>query len=191
MPNILNYSHGLKTTWINRLISTGDTSWKNIVGQYIDINKLLSTGQDFIDIVVKNVTNPFWKDVLISWIRLREKTKICSWSEYITQPLWYNKYLQIGNKPTFDRDWYDNGIKYINDMIDDNGDILTLQTLQMRYNFTPNIMMYLGIKHALQVDIRRFNFTRDEVVNQRPFIPFQLKVLLTCFLLEKWNGMLL
>ena len=41
-------------------------------------------------------------------------------------------------------------------------------------------MMYLGIKHALQVDIRRFNFTRDEAVNQRPFIPFQLKVLLTC-----------
>ena len=180
MPNILNYIHGLKATWIKRLISTGDTSWKNIVGQYIDINKLLSTGQDFIDIVVKNVTNQFWKDVFISWIRLREKTKICSWSEYITQPLWYNKRLQIGNKPTFDRDWYDNGIKYINYLIDDNGDIITLQTLQNRYNFTPNIMMYLGIKHALQVDIRRFNFTRDEAVNQRPFIPFQLKVLLTC-----------
>ena len=41
-------------------------------------------------------------------------------------------------------------------------------------------MMYLGIKHVLQVDIRRFNFTRDEAVNQRPSIPFQLKVLLTC-----------
>ena len=108
ITNVLspNYMHGLKTTWIKRLISTGDTSWKNIVGQYIHINKLLSSGQDFIDIVVKNVTNQFWKDVFISWIRLREKTKICSWSEYITQPLWYNKRLQIGNKPTFDRDWY-------------------------------------------------------------------------------------
>ena len=77
MINIQNYIDGLKTTWIRRLITTDDASWKNISFAIMDIDKLLTTGIDILNKTIDNIKNSFWKDVLVAWKKLREKS-VCS-----------------------------------------------------------------------------------------------------------------
>ena len=59
MTNIQNYLDGLKTTWIRRLITTDYASWKNISFAIMDINKLLTTGIDFLNKTIDNIKKPF------------------------------------------------------------------------------------------------------------------------------------
>ena len=59
-------------------------------------------------------TNQFWKDVLQSLIN--KKTLFTE--EYVlTSPIYYNENIQIGGTQVYYKSWFDNGIKYVNDLL--------------------------------------------------------------------------
>lgn len=41
--------------------------------------------------LLKELKNPFWKDTLIAFQNIQEKTEITIWNEFINQPIWDNK----------------------------------------------------------------------------------------------------
>lgn len=56
--------------------------------------------------LLKELKNPFWKDTLIAFQNIQEKTEITTWNEFINQPIWDNKNIKIGNKPLFYEQWF-------------------------------------------------------------------------------------
>ena len=95
----------------------------------MDIDKLLTTGIDILNKTIDNMKNPFWKDVLVAWKKLREKSVCSDWDDHIKQPLWYNCDIRIDRN--FFRLWYDNGIRYITDLIDYDGRIISFERFQI------------------------------------------------------------
>ena len=98
---------------------------------------------------LKEITNPFWKDVLHSlcdFVTLIPKRNILKVLKYL---LWHNCFIKIDKRQIFIKRWYDSGIILIKDLFTDNGDFMIWYDFQQKYNFTPPFTTFQGIKLAV------------------------------------------
>ena len=93
----------------------------------------------------------------------------------ITQySLWYNS--EISEEKLYFPKWFKNGIHLVGDIIDSNGDILTLESMRERFHFNPNILDYYRMKKLLKTFVN--NHRKELPLScSRPFIPLHLQVL--------------
>lgn len=103
-----------------------------LLGKTVSIEKILKTGSDYINVVKKEIKNPFWKDTFTVFQIIQEKLEVQSWDEFITQPIWNNPKIKIENKTVFYTNWFDKNIVYIADLLDENGNFYSLQDLQKK-----------------------------------------------------------
>ena len=54
---------------------------------------------------VEELNNPFWKDLLRSWIMFCNNAKIQTLEDVLFSPLWYNSNFQHANY-IYHKDWY-------------------------------------------------------------------------------------
>ena len=67
MIDIENFIAALKITWIRRLFSISPNPTKTLFETLImPINKVHTLGCQYIEMKLKNITNPFWHDTLTS-----------------------------------------------------------------------------------------------------------------------------
>ena len=59
--------------------------------------------------------------------------------------LWFNPYIIINKKTVFYKHWYIKGIKYINDIVDENGVFLTQEILERTFDLKVNFLEYLSL----------------------------------------------
>ena len=52
--------------------------------------------------------------------------------------LWNNSLIRIGNKTIFLKEWYEKGVVYIHDLLDDAGAWLSFDQFQIKYNIRTN-----------------------------------------------------
>ena len=85
----------------------------------------ISCGSDYIKNIITNLKNEFWKDVLKALLKLQtvlEVDKGKGKADHI--PIFYNKFLHIANDGLFYKSWFNNGVKYITDLMDSNGNFI-------------------------------------------------------------------
>ena len=69
--------------------------------------------------------NEFWKDVLKALLKLQTVLEVDNGkgkADHI--PIFYNKFLHIANDGFFYKSWFNNGVKYITDLMDSNGNFI-------------------------------------------------------------------
>lgn len=101
MVDINSYIKGLKSTWIRRLIKDNNSKWKTLLENTINIEKLLNTGSDYILQMHEFLRNDFWKEVILVFKEIQDKSNVKSWQDYCCQPLWNNNKFKIGNQSFF------------------------------------------------------------------------------------------
>ena len=72
MVNIKAFSYALKATWVRRLI-TSDCKWQDYITKYISLEKMTVLDTQYAEEMLKNIENPFRKDVLTAYIKTKEK----------------------------------------------------------------------------------------------------------------------
>jgi len=95
-------------------------------------------------------TSPFYKQLLYYWYEMYSsdvKNANDNKSEYI----WYNKRILVANRPLFDKNAYNNGLLFINDRLDNNGNFLDLHTLTVAFQLRWNVMRHNSLKDGIQV----------------------------------------
>lgn len=65
-----------------------------------------------------------------------------------------------------------------NDLLNEQGNFISLDTLQMKYNIKTNHVTFLGLKNAIISDMRKCNICRD-VCLDKPFIPINIQIFVT------------
>ena len=65
MVHIDNFITALKVTWLRKMITHPDCSWSSLSN--ININRIFSMGENYAETKAKELRNPFWKDILVSW----------------------------------------------------------------------------------------------------------------------------
>ncbi len=67
---------------------------------------------------------------------------------------WYNSNVQINQKPVFYKSWYDKGIIYIKDIVDENYNFLTYNQLCNKFNINVPFTKYWGILDAISMTMK-------------------------------------
>ena len=151
VPNIELFCQTLKISWMKHLFSDlYITEWKSLL--YSNIGKF---GGNYIWMATdenpsfKKFLNPFWKDVFNSW---RKLINLDQQLDCLHQPLFYNKNIKIGGTSVFWRGWYESGINTLQDIITDNGEFRSWETVKERVGNSAHFLQYAALKRAVPLN---------------------------------------
>ena len=69
--------------------------------------------------------------------------------------LWNNKDLAIGNQSLFNSEWFKKGILYVKDLIGQDGKVLSIDELRLKFNFDNiDFLYYTGVKSKILTWLR-------------------------------------
>ena len=128
------FCHSLKMAWISRMYNCKGAKWREMlqarVGK-IKLEDLMKSCLCTSDIQRLRIP-AFYKNVLT----LYQNYKFVSMSEAQNvqrEMLWYNRSIRIDNKTVFIYSLYKRGIKVIDDLIKDNGALMSIEELKLKY----------------------------------------------------------
>ena len=89
--------------------------------------------------------------------------------------LWFNENILVQKRPIFYQKWYEKGIKFINDIVDENGEFLTLEQMNVNYNFQPNFSEYLRIHSAIPYNWKQILKSQNNITLRNVSLRFCIK----------------
>ena len=75
-------------------------------------------------------------------------TEPTSINEILQENTWYNARILIGDKPVFNKAWFQAGVECIRDLCEGNS-LLTKDMLSQKYQISCDFLFYNGLKAAL------------------------------------------
>ena len=85
-----------------------------------------------------------------------EKEQHFNWHLFLASPIWFNNKIMIDNKSIFYKDWFEKGVRSINDLINEDGTYLTLDQFQGKKHIVVNVFNYNSIVSAIRQGQRSF-----------------------------------
>ena len=174
MINIHSFILALKSTWIRRLFFN-NCKWQNIFMSSIDINKLSCGGSGYIEQVIESVKNQFWKDVLYAWKFVIDKDENKDWTNFLANTVWLNKQVKIDKRTIFYPEWFNRGVKFVSDFVNDDGSFLTLDQFSNKFGFCVNFLQYNGVISSLRQMLKLYPYGDKSSNLQTPVVPSSLQ----------------
>ena len=85
--------------------------------------------------VKKIFPSGFWRDVLTAWCEVHFQND-CDLCEITSQTIWFNSFIRIDNLPCFMRKPFEEGLVYIMQLFQPNGQMLPADILQQMFGLT-------------------------------------------------------
>ena len=150
MPNIFLKAKSWKLMWLKRALLHPDRNWVKILDGILNTMKFVHIIQSNLlqrAAPVKNLPK-FYQDIISSLATL-ESPEAESAHDIQNQQIWFDRYITIEKKPIFWKVWYQKGIIYIRDLLDDNANFLTQDQLKFRYDLNCNFLDVLKIRQSI------------------------------------------
>ena len=93
-----------------------------------------------------NIPN-FYRQVLFAWFEYKSISNVQKDIPEIS--IWYNRNIMIANKVVWKPIWYSRGIKYISDLLDNDGNFLSCKEFEEKYGLPNSFLDYVSIIHAI------------------------------------------
>ena len=111
-----------------------------------DFHDIFNYDPDFVERMLEIIQIPFWQDVL-KGLKLLFRSSVCNDLSLIcTTPLWYDNVLRLPIKPA----WLKRGITTISDVLNEKGQIYSLEDFQNRYQLSSNFLEYGGFAMTIK-----------------------------------------
>ena len=141
----------LKIAWIKRIIDSEDAAWKVIPNyatcQYGGLQFLVkcdynikSLNLEYLPEFYHKVLN-YWHDSKLLTANKEKSVK--------NQIIWNNQNIVVDGKPIFFRNWVNKGIVYIDDLLDEDSNFLSLIGLKDKFQINPPFTVYYGLLKAI------------------------------------------
>ena len=85
-------------------------------------------------------------------------------------PIFNNQNIQINGKDIYYDKWFQKGIRFINDLLNENGDFLKYEECSEILGIQTNCLQYSGTVQSIKAYLRLRNITLT-YKSQSPFIP--------------------
>ena len=113
---------------------------------------------------IKNLPN-LYIDIYHTWLSLNNfepKTK----TEILQEQIWLNQHITVDSKSIL---WISKGILNVNDLLDSEGNFLSLNDFNIKYNLQCSFIDHLRIKQALPQSWRNIIYTQkiEKVIETR------------------------
>ena len=150
MINLKAFAQALKITWLRRIFQT-ESKWQFLIKKDVDTEKIVPCGSEYIDSFLIIIKNEFWKVTLKALLRFQLLLNIDWDSSTIYQtPIFYNKNLTVGGKYFFYKSWFDSGICYIRDILDDQGNFYEYNVFIQKRSIHTNFLQYHGVIESIK-----------------------------------------
>ena len=149
MTNLKIFDASLKISWFKRLTNQS-LGWAEFPIQY-GINDILKYGDKFPKNILGTMKNKFWYDMVHCIIKHNTAMKYNNTMQLQNMPLWHNSIINI----EYRKKWENKGIILINDVLNEEGEVLTLEELKTRdlyMHFLDYSRLKFSIKKVLQID---------------------------------------
>ena len=144
----------LRLAWISRLLSHTSDAWKAIPNYYFSthggLRFLLKCNYNAASI---NSSLPtFYRELLQYFQEFKSKTKMFSYGEFL---LWNNEAITIEKNMLFWKSWFKKNILFVQDILNADGNFLTLEEFQNKFNIKTNYLHYFQLMAAIPSDLRK------------------------------------
>ena len=164
MLNIHLHGKSLKISWTFK--GTIDSNMFKLMNSFLpeSLPFKANIGEDYFSQIASEITNPFWQDVFSAYSNLQAITRV----NIPCQPLWKNRLIRINNMSIYYKSWYKKGVVFINDLLDNKGNCLTLESFKLKWEINVNFLQYFGICEAIKC---RYNRPADLLKVDQPLRP--------------------
>ena len=159
----------LKISWLRRISVASESPLKSLVHSLFPaFGQLPRLGVEYVNIIMQDNFNAFWRDVLKHYKRLCSKCLPTISSEFKAEPIFYNVNILVGNHIVFLKDWLRIGIYQIKHILNENGGYLKLEEFKLKFpDIQINFLKYRGLIEAIKKFQRKANITLTLDVEQQ------------------------
>ena len=174
MVDLENFIYSMKITWIRRYIHQPKTYFSIFNFMCPFMNDFQNFGAEFISTKIKRINNPFWKDVFSSYKVFLDSLKPRTWDQFLSQPIWFNSNFKVGGTCMFYRNWYERGIRFVNDLLDENGSLLSYENVTQMFDLRTNFLDFRSVITTVRRFLTMSNLNVAQCKLNVPFLPFTL-----------------
>ena len=146
----------LRLAWISRLLSSTTDSWKTIPNYYFNtyggLKFLLKCNYKASSI--NNSLPTFYRELLEYFQEFKEKTT-CNIFSYGKFLLWNNEAITIDKNTLFWKSCFKKNILSVQDILNADGNFLTFQEFQDKFNIKTNYLHYFQLIAAIPSDLKK------------------------------------
>jgi hypothetical protein len=158
MIDIQSYFMSLKASRVSRLVSNEIVNWKVIPCKYFAKlgKKWLVFSQNLDNITVNKYAKQipeFYGEVLRSWNKIgggQTRTPL-NFADVRKQIIWGNKFIKFDHKALLFNNWINSDLIYVNDILDENGEIPHNFILSRLNNKSNWITEFTTMRKALKI----------------------------------------
>jgi len=148
-PSIIS---GLKIAWVKRYLNDHNQGkWKCFFRhhlQHFGGNLIWSCNMNVKEKKLDSIQNTFINNIVKEWCQFTFTTDINNTNQIRMQCIWNNSLIKINNKLIFYRNWHQNGVTNISDLL--NGEtFLNFESFQEKYDIRCNFLEYYSVLHAI------------------------------------------
>ena len=150
MLNLGSFIKGLQINWVRRLLSNQNLMWKKANTNSIPSEeKLLCFGPQWSTKIAGQTKNSFWKGIWKTWAEYLNKYNSNLFPENKElAPLWFNP--SISRSELFLPNWWKKGIRFVSDVINQNGDVMSKTEIETIYNIKTNFLEYMRVNKCVK-----------------------------------------
>ena len=162
MIDITLFEKALKITWIRRLI-LGRQKWKTLATTlYPELNEIQNYGNHFLISLYKNMSNPFWSNVITCLHEFQSKICIGTMETLKATSFLFNDKFKINNSVIQNKVFIKNKLFFVHQLMDDNC-FLNFEEFNLKYNVEIDYLSYYSILRCIKTSS---NFNELEITNQ-------------------------
>ena len=124
---------------------------------------------------VIKVSDPFLKEILEIWSKVKYEEMIISDYHFRTLPLWYNSLVRVENRPVFFKERFLKGITKVEHLMDDSGKFLSLTAFHTTHNLAVRPLTFLGIVSSIKLLQRYIPRNTRMLTKEESFLSVLLK----------------
>ena len=169
-PNIELMSKSLKLAWITRLLKKEqpwEEAWKTIpnyfLNKYGGLNFLLKCNENEKFLSQTNLPQ-FYKSMLQHFLELKVAYNCAIGQDLV---LFNNKEILIENQTIFYKEWFQKGIFLVQDLLQENGRLLTFPEFIQKYDVECNFLNYMQVVSAIPKHL--LDKAKEKQVDKRTF----------------------
>jgi hypothetical protein len=146
-----------KVLWVKRLLSPDKASWKAVPRLFLESQLGFNIFKCNMICTDKPAGFPgFYWQILQAWFETKNLTKLEETPINIRREcLWLNKNIKNNKKVLFWKEWHENGINIIHDIINENGNFLDFNEIYRKYGVKCNFIKYNRLKESIPQQWRK------------------------------------
>jgi hypothetical protein len=134
-PVLIDQFKSLKLGFIRRLFDEENKPWKNsfqVFLKNISVKDLFLSRCVIADNLIINLPL-FYKDLILFWSDLKKDIEPNNAQDICNEFLWFNPFITIDEQSIFYKKWYQQGIKYVADILESNGRLLMDNEIKVKF----------------------------------------------------------